>query len=101
MDPPTGASSHSEGLEGTSPAKIERPLPSVPIPHQALCTAITVGALRPRTQGAVVSKATEVWALLEWQKERTEHLRAQQARPGRGCRQGSVNLGPPGPETLT
>lgn len=62
MDPPTGSSSHSVGgLE----AKINRPLSSVPSPHQALCTAITVGALRPCTQGAVVGKAAGVWAPLE------------------------------------
>lgn len=65
MDPPTGSSSHSVELEGTSPGKTNRPLPSVPISHQALRTAIAMGTLRPCTQGAVVGNAAGVWALLE------------------------------------
>lgn len=66
VNPHTGSSSHSERrLEGTSPAKINRPLPSIPSPHQAPRTAIALGALRPRTQGAIVGKAAGVWDLLK------------------------------------
>lgn len=66
INPYTGSSSHSEkGLEGPSPAKIYRALPSIPSPHQAPRTAIAVGALSPHTQGAIVGKAAGVWALLK------------------------------------
>lgn len=66
------ASTH-KGTQGGQLAKTNRPAPkcpqpsprSLPYPHQAVCAAVPVGALGPRTQRAVVGKAAGVGALLE------------------------------------
>lgn len=72
---PEGASSgptHRVKLRRTRRTRssgTNRSLPSVPVSHQALCTAIAASALRPRTQGAVVGNAAGVWALESERRE--------------------------------
>lgn len=95
-NPHTVPSSHSvRGQECPSPAMIN----NIPSPHQALRTAISVGAPRPCTQGAVVGKAAGVWALLK--SERTEHVTGRQAGPGGGWEQGSASVPRGGDGDLT